>query len=40
MLADQLGVSRTTVRDAIAILVAANLVETQPSRGTFVKDGS
>lgn len=37
-LADRLGISRTTVRDAISILAAMQLVEKQAARGTFVKE--
>lgn len=39
-LADQFGVSRTAVREAIKALRAKGLVEVQPGRGTFVTDGS
>ncbi len=35
-IADQLGVSRTPVRDAFARLQAERLVEIRPQRGTFV----
>ncbi|MBN1429050.1 MAG: ThiF family adenylyltransferase [Anaerolineae bacterium] len=37
-LSEQLGVSRTTVREALETLTALNLVETQAARGTFVKE--
>lgn len=37
-LAGQLDVSRTTVREALSILVTMDLVETQAARGTFVKE--
>jgi molybdopterin/thiamine biosynthesis adenylyltransferase/DNA-binding transcriptional regulator YhcF (GntR family) len=37
-LADQLQVSRTTVREALGILAAMELVETQAGRGTFVNE--
>src|SRR4051794_19809608 len=37
-LADLLGVSRTTVREAISLLAAMNLVEKQAARGTFIKE--
>jgi GntR family transcriptional repressor for pyruvate dehydrogenase complex len=39
-LADQFGVSRTAVREAIKALRAKGLVEVQPGRGTFVTDGA
>lgn len=37
-LAEKLGISRTTVRDAIRILAAMELVEKQAARGTFIKE--
>ncbi len=37
-LADQLGVSRTTVREGLELLAAMDLIETQAARGTFVKE--
>jgi adenylyltransferase/sulfurtransferase len=37
-LAEQLEVSRATVREAISILAAMDLVETQAARGTFVQE--
>ncbi len=37
-LANQLGVSRSTVREALGMLAAMDLVETQAARGTFVKE--
>jgi molybdopterin/thiamine biosynthesis adenylyltransferase/DNA-binding transcriptional regulator YhcF (GntR family) len=37
-LADQLEVSRTTVREALDMLASLDLVETQAARGTFVKE--
>jgi GntR family transcriptional repressor for pyruvate dehydrogenase complex len=39
-LAEQFGVSRTAVREAIKALRAKGLVEVQPGRGTFVMDGA
>lgn len=39
-LAEQFGVSRTAVREAIKALRAKGLVEVQPGRGTFVTDGA
>ncbi len=36
-LAEELGVSRTTLREAIRILAAGNVVEIQRGKGTFVK---
>jgi GntR family transcriptional repressor for pyruvate dehydrogenase complex len=39
-LADQFGVSRTAVREAIKALRAKGMVEVQPGRGTFVTDGA
>jgi len=39
-LANQFGVSRTAVREAIKALRAKGLVEVQPGRGTFVMDGA
>jgi GntR family transcriptional repressor for pyruvate dehydrogenase complex len=39
-LADQFGVSRTAVREAIKTLRAKGLVEVLPGKGTFVTDGS
>jgi molybdopterin/thiamine biosynthesis adenylyltransferase/DNA-binding transcriptional regulator YhcF (GntR family) len=38
ILAEQLEVSRTTVREALDILAAFNVIETLAARGTFVKD--
>ncbi len=38
-LAEQFGVSRTAIREAIKALRAKGLVEVQLGRGTFVKDG-
>ncbi|MCI8668550.1 MAG: FadR family transcriptional regulator [Lachnospiraceae bacterium] len=37
-LSEELGVSRTTLREAIRILVARNVLEIQRGRGTFVKE--
>jgi GntR family transcriptional repressor for pyruvate dehydrogenase complex len=39
-LADQFGVSRTAVREAIKALRAKGLVEVLPGRGTFITDGA
>jgi len=39
-LAQQLGVSRGTVRQALSALLAEGLLHTVPGRGTFVTDGS
>lgn len=39
-LAEQFGVSRTAVREAIKALRAKGLVEVQPGRGTFITDGA
>ncbi len=36
-LSEELGVSRTTLREAIRILAAGNVVEIQRGKGTFVK---
>jgi DNA-binding FadR family transcriptional regulator len=36
-LADQLGVSRTVIREAVRILVAKGLLETKPGVGTIVR---
>lgn len=36
-LADQLGVSRTVLREAVRILVTKGLLETQPGKGTLVR---
>jgi GntR family transcriptional repressor for pyruvate dehydrogenase complex len=36
-LADQLGVSRTALREAVRILVTKGLLETQPGKGTMVR---
>ena len=38
-LTEQYGVSRTVVRDAIAILEQRGLVETRAGSGVFVRDG-
>lgn len=40
MLAEQFGVSRTVVREAIKTLAKEGLVEVQHGRGTFVIDGT
>jgi adenylyltransferase/sulfurtransferase len=37
-LAEQLAVSRTTVREALDMLTGLNVIETQAARGTFVKE--
>jgi len=37
-LAEQLEVSRTTIREALDMLAAFNVIETQAARGTFVKE--
>lgn len=39
-LAEQLGVSRTAVREAIKALVEKGLVEIQPGKGTFITNGT
>jgi GntR family transcriptional repressor for pyruvate dehydrogenase complex len=39
-LAEQFGVSRTAVREAVKALRQTGLVEIQPGRGTFITDGS
>jgi GntR family transcriptional repressor for pyruvate dehydrogenase complex len=39
-LAEQFGVSRTAVREAIKALTQSGLVEVRPGRGTFVIDGT
>lgn len=39
-LADQFGVSRTAVREAVKALREKGLVEAYPGRGTFITDGS
>src|SRR5260370_42364369 len=39
-LAEQFGVSRTAVRDAVQALREKGLVEAYPDRGTFITDGS
>lgn len=36
-LADQLGVSRTVLREAVRMLVTKGLLETQPGKGTIVR---
>ncbi|GAA5034996.1 GntR family transcriptional regulator [Actinopolymorpha pittospori] len=36
-LAEEYGISRGTVRHALTVLVADDLVQTAPQRGTFVK---
>lgn len=38
-LSEELGVSRTTLREAIRILVAGDVLEIQRGKGTFVKAG-
>jgi GntR family transcriptional repressor for pyruvate dehydrogenase complex len=38
-LAEMYGVSRTVIRDALAILVQRGLIETRPGSGVFVRDG-
>lgn len=35
----ELGVSRTTLREAIRILAAGNIVEIRRGKGTYIKDG-
>lgn len=37
-LSEQLGVSRITLREAIRILVTANVLEIKRGKGTFVKE--
>lgn len=39
-LAEQFGVSRTAVREAVKALRQKGLVEIQPGRGTFITDGT
>src|SRR5580704_13561381 len=39
-LAEQFGVSRTAVREAVKTLREKGLVEAYPGRGTFIKDGT
>ncbi|HET7089537.1 MAG TPA: GntR family transcriptional regulator, partial [Anaerolineae bacterium] len=39
-LAEQFGVSRTAVREAVKALRQRGLVEVQPGRGTFLTDGT
>ncbi len=39
-LAEQFGVSRTAVREAVKALREKGLVEVQPGRGTFITDGT
>ncbi len=39
-LAEQFGVSRTAVREAVKTLREKGLVEAYPGRGTFITDGS
>ncbi|HLF26469.1 MAG TPA: FadR/GntR family transcriptional regulator [Anaerolineae bacterium] len=39
-LADQFGVSRTAVREAVKALRQKGLVEVQPGRGTFITNGT
>ena len=39
-LAEQFGVSRTAVREAVKALRQKGLVEVQPGRGTFITDGT
>jgi GntR family transcriptional repressor for pyruvate dehydrogenase complex len=39
-LAEQFGVSRTAVREAVKALREKGLVEIQPGRGTFITDGT
>lgn len=39
-LAEQLSVSRTAVREAVKALREKGLVEVQPGRGTFIKNGT
>jgi GntR family transcriptional regulator, transcriptional repressor for pyruvate dehydrogenase complex len=39
-LAEQFGVSRTAVREAMRVLAQSGLIEVRPGRGTFVIDGA